>query len=126
VESDGDVLLDAVVEGCGLPIVEEEDHGYSLSKVVELQAGSTDGGQDAGVGDGSRRDGEFAGAEDEVSVRSRSNVMSAVIISQKTEGNYPNGSPTTRNATSTLSASLRISSLEDSTISRSAMMTSRP
>jgi len=41
-------------------------------------------------------------------------------------GAYPKGSPTTRNAMSTLSASFRISSLDDSTISRSAMMTERP
>lgn len=39
---------------------------------------------------------------------------------------YPRGSPTTRNAISTVSAPARISSLEDSTISLSAMMTSRP
>jgi hypothetical protein len=39
-----------------------------LSEVVELQTGRADGGQDAGVGDGAGRDGEFAGAEDEVGV----------------------------------------------------------
>ena len=39
---------------------------------------------------------------------------------------HPKGSPTTKNATSTLSASFKISSLALSTISRSAMITSRP
>ena len=39
---------------------------------------------------------------------------------------YPKGSPTTKNAIVTSFAPLRISSLEDSTISRSAMMTGRP
>lgn len=39
---------------------------------------------------------------------------------------YPNGSPTTRNATSTFSASCSISSLPVSTNSRSATMTGRP
>jgi hypothetical protein len=68
VQADGDVLLDAVVEGGGLPVVEEEDHGDGLAEVVELQAGCADGGQDAGVGDRARGDGEFAGAEDEVGV----------------------------------------------------------
>jgi hypothetical protein len=37
-----------------------------LSEVVELEAGGADGGEDAGVGDGSGWDGEFARAEDEV------------------------------------------------------------
>lgn len=39
---------------------------------------------------------------------------------------YPNGSPTTRKAMSFLSASARMESEEDSTMSRSARMTGRP
>ena len=39
---------------------------------------------------------------------------------------YPKGSPTTKKAISSLSALAKISSLEDSTISRSARMTWRP
>lgn len=41
-------------------------------------------------------------------------------------GTYPNGSPTTRNAMSFVSASARMESELDSTISRSARMTGRP
>lgn len=39
---------------------------------------------------------------------------------------YPKGSPTTKKATSTLSASRRISSLSSSTVSRVAVITGRP
>lgn len=67
-QADGDVLLDAVVEGCRLPIVQEEDHGHCLTEVVQLQAGCADRGEDAGVGNRAGGDGEFAGAEDEVGV----------------------------------------------------------
>ena len=128
-QADGDIFLDAVVEGGGLPVVEEEDHGHGLAEVVELQARGADGGEDAGVRDGARGDGEFAGAQDEVGVCCCSAASSACgvgIEGNGRRGAYPNGSPTTRNATSPLSASLSISSLDDSTISRSAMMTSRP
>lgn len=41
-------------------------------------------------------------------------------------GKYPKGSPTTRKATSVVEEEARIASEEDSTISRSAMMTGRP
>lgn len=39
-----------------------------MAEIVKLETRSADGGQDAGVGDGARGDGEFAGAEDEVAV----------------------------------------------------------
>jgi hypothetical protein len=39
-----------------------------LAEVVKLETRGADGGQDAGVGDGARGDGEFAGAENEVAV----------------------------------------------------------
>jgi hypothetical protein len=53
-EANGGVLGDAVVEGRGLPVVEEEDHGHGLAEVVQLQAGGANAGQDAGVGHGAR------------------------------------------------------------------------
>jgi hypothetical protein len=57
VQADGHVLLDAVVEGRRLPVVEEEDHGDGLAEVVQLQTGRADGGQDAGIGDRAGGDG---------------------------------------------------------------------
>jgi hypothetical protein len=74
---------------------------------------------------------ERVGIESSRARRTRSVCVVALLDDQtgvldNTQESYPNGSPTTRNATSTLSASLRISSLDDSTISRSAMITSRP
>lgn len=71
-QADVDVLLDAVVEGSRLPVVEEEDHGYCLTEVVELQASRADGSQDTGIGDGAGGDGEFASTEDEIGMGCRS------------------------------------------------------
>lgn len=53
-------------------------------------------------------------------------VSRSATVKAKFRKKYPNGSPTTRKATSTLSASARMVSLDDSTISRSAMITGRP
>lgn len=83
---------------------------------------------DWGVGEG--------GAEGEVGVGCCAGVRFSMVVRVQTEmggvcerersETDPKGSPTTRNATSTLSASFRISSEEDSTISRSAKMRGRP
>ena len=51
---------------------------------------------------------------------------SAYIQDEIQTPSHPSGSPTTRNATSTLSASRRMSSDSSSTVSRVAVMTSRP
>lgn len=74
-------------------------------------------------------DGELAGAEEEIRVSRRSPKNVSCVEAYKCRGKgdpYPKGSPTTRKATSCLAASARISSLEDSTISRSASMRGRP
>ena len=83
VQSNARILGDAVVEGGGLPVIQEEDHGHGLPEVVELQARGADGGQDGGVGDGARGDGEFARAQDEVGVRRCSVAKSVTDILER-------------------------------------------
>lgn len=67
-QADGSILADAVVEGGGFPVLEEEDHGDGLPEVVELEARGADGGENAGIRNGAGGNGEFAGAQDEVGV----------------------------------------------------------
>lgn len=62
------VLAEPVVPGRGAPGRGEEDHREGLPEGVELQAGAGDGGEDGGVVEGARGDGEGAGAEEEVGV----------------------------------------------------------
>jgi len=133
-QADGDVFPDAVVEGGRAPGRQEEHHTYRLPKIVKLQACGADGGQDASVGDRTSGDGKFTRTEDEVGMRccagGRTELGGHSTRSEKKsmnwKKNYPKGSPTTRNATSVLSAPARMLSLDDSTISRSARITGRP
>ena len=73
---------------------------------------------------------EFSSSEDEVGVGGGS-VQSVVSLAMYcseilARPSYPKGSPTTKKATSELSAPASMSSLADSTISRSATMIGRP
>jgi hypothetical protein len=67
-EADGDVFGDPIVERGGAPVVEKEYHANGLPEVVELEPRGPDGGEDTGVWDGARGNGEGAGAEDKVGV----------------------------------------------------------
>ena len=58
--------------------------------------------------------------------QSNSGLVSQYDGEEAVRGAYPKGSPTTRKAMSVLSAPARISSLDDSTMSRSATMRGRP
>jgi hypothetical protein len=68
VHSEIGVLFDFVVETGGFPCVGEEDEGYGLSKVVELEAAGAYGVHDGCVVDDSSWDTESSGAEDDISV----------------------------------------------------------
>lgn len=129
------VLLDAVVEGARPPGIGEEHERDRLAKVVELEAGRAAGVEDGSVVDDLRRDLERACAKEKVGVgRGTGEVRVVVGVSYRQRATrssrgsrtHPKGSPTTRKQTSTVWASLRISSLSVSTISRVARMTSLP
>lgn len=85
-QADRNIFFYAIVEGGGLPVVEEEDHGYGLSEVVELQASGANGSENAGIGNRTGGNGEFAGTEDKVSMCRRALIMLEIIpMATKTE-----------------------------------------
>ena len=66
------VLPQSIIERCRFPCISEEDHAYSLPKIVELQAGSTNRGHDRSIMDASNRDFELSCTKDKVGMGGRS------------------------------------------------------
>ena len=124
------VFFQSIVERRGFPGVCKEDYANSLAKIIELKTCSSDRGHNRSIVDTLYRDVEFSSPEDEVGMGGGSVwslIRIAVYFSGIAAGSlYPKGSPTTKKATSEVSALDSISSLADSTISRSAKIIGRP